>query len=315
MLPHVRTWFDARTSAARQWSAADLVARKGTLRIAVVLPARNEAETVGAIVRTIRRELVDSVGLVDEIVVMDSRSTDATASVAAAAGADVYEVDALLPALGRRDGKGEAMWKSLAVTTADLLVFVDADLSDFDAHWVTALVGPLLAHPEVDLVKAAYDRSLTLGGETSPTGGGRVTELTARPILNAHWPELAGILQPLAGEYAARRTVLEQVPFVCGYGVEVGLLVDVLRLRGLDALAQVDLGRRVHRNRPDVDLVATASAIVQAAARRLPSTAGVATAVTRYERDPAGFVPVDVEVPADERPPYATVAVPAALAS
>ncbi|MDT7573087.1 MAG: glucosyl-3-phosphoglycerate synthase [Actinomycetota bacterium] len=316
MLPHVRQWFDQRTFTVRQWSASELVSRKAGRRIAVVLPARNEEQTVGAIVRTVRRELVDCIGLVDEVLVMDSRSTDATAAVAARAGAEVYAVDDVLPALQRRDGKGEAMWKSLACTTADLLVFVDADLVDFSADWVTALVGPLLVHPEVDLVKAAYDRSLTLGGETSPTGGGRVTELTARPILNAHWPELAGILQPLAGEYAARRSALEQVPFVCGYGVEVGLLVDILRLGGLDALAQVDLGRRVHRNRADVDLVATASAVVQAAARRLP-LAGVATTVTRFERDPSGFRPVDVDVPGDERPPYASVAlpVPAAIAS
>ena len=317
MLPHVRDWYDARTFTLRQWSAAELAQRKRGQRIAVVLPARNEQETVGAIVRTLRRELVESVGLVDEVIVMDSRSTDTTAAVATHAGAAVYTVDDVLPALGRRDGKGEAMWKSLAVTDADLLVFVDADLSDFSATWVTALLGPLLVHPEVDLVKAAYDRSLTLGAETAPTGGGRVTELTARPVLNAYWPELAGILQPLAGEYAARRTVLEQVPFVCGYGVEIGLLIDVLRLRGLDALAQVDLGRRVHRNRADVDLVATASAVVQAAARRLPFAPSVATAVTRFERDPAGFAAVEIDVPDDERPPYATIATmaPAALAS
>ncbi|MDX6200148.1 MAG: glucosyl-3-phosphoglycerate synthase [Actinomycetota bacterium] len=314
MLPLVREWYDARTFSVRQWSARELLAVKGDQRIAVVLPARNEQPTVGAIVRTIRRELVEGVGLVDEVIVMDSRSTDGTAVAAARAGATVFAVDEVLPALGRREGKGEAMWKSLACTTADLLVFVDADLSDFSADWVAALLGPLLAHPEVDLVKAAYDRSLTLGGHTTPTGGGRVTELTARPVLNAHWPQLAGILQPLAGEYAARRTVLEQVPFVCGYGVEIGLLIDVLQLRGLDALAQVDLGRRVHRNRADVDLVATASAVVQASARRLP-LAHVATTVTRFERDPAGFAPVEIDVPADERPPYATVAVPAAIAS
>jgi glucosyl-3-phosphoglycerate synthase len=317
MLPHVRDWYAARTFTLRRWSATELVAAKGGQRIAVVLPARNEASTIGAIVQTLRHELVESVGLVDEVVVMDSRSTDATAATAARAGASVFPVDEVLPALGRRDGKGEAMWKALAVTDADLLVFIDADLSDFSATWVTALLGPLLTHPDIDLVKAAYDRSLTLGGTSSPTGGGRVTELTARPILNAHWPELAGILQPLAGEYAARRTVLEQVPFVCGYGVEVGLLVDVLRLRGLDAIAQVDLGRRVHRNRADVDLVATASAVVQAAARRLPSAIGVATSVTRFERDPSGFTPVAIEVPDDERPPYASVVapVPAAIAS
>ena len=316
MLPTVRKWYAERTFTARQWAVDDLVARKGEQRVAVVLPARNEQATVGDIVRTIRRELVERCGVVDEVVVMDSRSTDATAAVAARAGASVFAVDEVLPALGRRDGKGEAMWKSLAVTDADLLVFVDADLEDFSASWVTALLGPLLTHPDIDLVKAAYDRSLSLGSETLPTGGGRVTELTARPILNAHWPELAGILQPLAGEYAARRSVLEQVPFVCGYGVEIGLLVDVLRLRGLDALAQVDLGRRVHRNRADVDLVATASAVVQAAARRL-TLVGVASAVTRFERDPSGFVPVTLEVTDDERPAYATVVqpAPAAIAS
>jgi glucosyl-3-phosphoglycerate synthase len=315
MLPHVRAWFGARTFSALQWSPAELLALKGDQRVAVVLPARNEQSTVGAIVRTIRRELVESVGLVDEVIVMDSRSTDGTAAAAARAGATVFDVDAVLPALGRRDGKGEAMWKSLDVTTADLLVFIDADLSDFSATWAAALLGPLLVHPEVDLVKAAYDRSLTLGDQSTPTGGGRVTELTARPLLNAHWPELAGVLQPLAGEYAARRTVLEQVPFVCGYGVEIGLLVDVLRLGGLASLAQVDLGRRVHRNRLDEDLVATASAVVQAVARRLPLAADIATDVTRFERDPGGFVPVELDVPDDERPPYATVARPVTIAS
>lgn len=313
MLPHVSRWFADRTFSARRWSALDLAAAKNGLRVAVVLPARDEAPTVGAIVRTIRTELVDATGLVDEIVVMDSRSTDATAAVARRTGARVFAVDDVLPALGRRDGKGEAMWKSLAVTDADLLVFVDADLRDFSAQWVTGLLGPLIEHPAIDLVKAAYDRALSLPGEHTPTGGGRVTELTARPLLNAHWPELAGILQPLAGEYAARRSVLEQVPFVCGYGVEIGLLVDVLRLRGLNALAQVDLGRRTHRNRPDADLVATASAVVQTAARRL-STAPVATEVTRFERDPAGFAAYATEVPDDERPPYVSVA-PQVLAS
>jgi glucosyl-3-phosphoglycerate synthase len=314
MLPHVQEWYDANTYPARHWSAAQLAASKGAQRVAVVLPARNEQDTVGAIVRTIRRDLVDSAGLVDEVVVMDSRSTDDTAAAASRAGASVFQVDDVLPSLGRRDGKGEAMWKSLAVTTADLLVFLDADLRDFPSGWVTGLLGPLLERPEVDLVKAAYDRSLTLDGVSSRTGGGRVTELTARPLLNAHWPDLAGILQPLAGECAARRDVLEQVPFVCGYGVEVGLLIDVLNLRGPRALAQADLGRRLHRNRADHDLVATASAVVQAAARRLAPATRVATAVTRFERAQSGFAPVTLEVSDDERPPYASLTA-AALAS
>ncbi|MCW2572481.1 MAG: putative glucosyl-3-phosphoglycerate synthase [Frankiales bacterium] len=316
MRPHVREWYDGHTYAARQWSTAQLAGTKGAQRVAVVLPARDEQDTIGAIVRTIRRELVDSAGLVDEIVVMDSRSTDGTAAAAARAGASVFEVDDVLPSLGRRDGKGEAMWKSLAVTTADLLVFLDADLRGFPSGWVTGLLGPLLVRPEVDLVKAAYDRSLTLDGVISTTGGGRVTELTARPVLNAHWPDLAGILQPLAGECAARRDVLEQVPFVCGYGVEIGLLIDIFNLRGLGALAQVDLGRRVHRNRADHDLVATASAVVQAAARRLSPVVDVdvATAITRFDRTTSGFEPSTVEVSDEERPPYASLTA-AALAS
>lgn len=314
MLPHVRDWYRTHTFSLRDWSPIDLAAAKDGARVAVVLPARDEQHTVGSIVRRLRRDLVDGVGLVDQVVVMDSGSTDATATVAARAGADVHRVDEVLPALGRRSGKGEAMWKALAVTDADVLVFLDADLQDFSTAWVSGLLWPLLHRPEVDLVKAAYTRALTLGPVSSPTGGGRVTELTARPLLNALWPELAGIVQPLSGEYAARRTVLEQVPFVCGYGVEIGLLIDLLRLRGLSALAQVDLGHRVHRNRDDTDLVGTASAVVQAAARRLPGTSP-ATTVTRYERGPSGFRPVDVHVADDERPPYASLAAAAALAS
>jgi glucosyl-3-phosphoglycerate synthase len=317
MQPHVRRWFDTRTYASDRWSAGDLARRKQGHRVAVVLPARNEEATVGGLVAQVRHDLVDRVGLVDEVVVMDSRSTDATARVAAAAGAAVHAVDDVLPTLGARPGKGEAMWKSLAVTSADLVVFLDADLREFSSQYVVGLLGPLLDHPEVDLVKAAYDRSLLLGAESSSTAGGRVTELTARPLLNAHWPDLAGVLQPLAGECAARRSVLEQVPFVCGYGVETGLLVDVLELRGLHALAQVDLGRRVHRNRPDDDLVATASAVVLAAARRSAPGRRVAPTVTRFVREDGRFVPVVVDVEEDERPPFATVTASAlaALAS
>jgi glucosyl-3-phosphoglycerate synthase len=200
VLPHVRHWFDTRTYRADSWHPGELLAAKGTQRIAVVLPARNEEATIGQIVTTIRRELMDVTGIVDEVVVMDSRSSDRTADVAEHAGARVFDADQVLMSLGPRDGKGEAMWKSLAATQADLLVFIDADLRSFSARYVTGLLGPLLTVPEVALVKAAYDRQLTMGGHPATLGGGRVTELTARPLLNAHWPDLAGILQPLAGE-------------------------------------------------------------------------------------------------------------------
>ena len=164
---------------------------------------------------------------------MDSDSTDATAEVARAAGADVVATADVLPAHGTRPGKGEALWKSLAATTGDLVVFLDADLLGDVAHYVPGLLGPLLTDPQVAYVKGCYTRPLEVDGATLPAGGGRVTELTARPLLNALWPELAGFVQPLGGEYAGRRSALEQVPFVSGYGVEVGLLIDLLELGGL----------------------------------------------------------------------------------
>lgn len=307
MLPHVRRWFDSSTSRSDQWRVDELLSAKGAQRISVVLPARNEQATVGDIVATIRTELVESVGLVDELVVMDSRSTDATARVAAEAGASVFPVDTVVPHLGTRDGKGEALWKSLAVTSGDLLVFLDADLRHFSTAYVAGLLGPLLADPEVWFVKAAYERSLVLGTAHSLTGGGRVTEFTARPILNALWPDLAGVLQPLAGEYAARRYALEQVPFACGYGVELGLLIDLFQLGGLSSLAQVDLGRRVHRNRDDAELVPMASAVLQAAARRLPGGRPLSTTVTQFDRQGGSYVPTTVDVLDDERPPFASL--------
>jgi glucosyl-3-phosphoglycerate synthase len=244
VLPEVRVWLRDRTSAAADWHSPALVAAKGAARISVVLPAHNEEKTVGTIVAAIRGSLMQACPLVDEIVVIDSRSTDATARVAAAAGAQVFAQDEVLAHLPPESGKGEALWKSLAVTTGDVIVFLDADVRNFSPAFVTGLLGPLLADPDISFVKASYDRPLAETGDS----GGRVTELVARPLLNLHWPLLAGFVQPLSGEYAARRTVLERVPFFTGYGVELGLLVDLLQAHGLAAMAQVDLGNRVHKH-------------------------------------------------------------------
>jgi glucosyl-3-phosphoglycerate synthase len=239
----------------------------------VVIPARNEEATVGAIVTAIREELQGV--LVDEILVVDSRSTDATAEVAAAAGARVVAQDAVYPALEGQQGKGEALWKGVAATTGDLVVFVDGDLHDFTTDYVTGLLGPLLTDPSVAYVKGFYHRPL--GAEAD--GGGRVTELVARPLLNMFWPELAGFVQPLAGEYAGRREVLERIPFVVNYGVEVGHLVDLLELRGLDALAQVDLGHRVHRHQSTQALGRMAGQIMLTLFDRLERHGRLVTAV------------------------------------
>jgi glucosyl-3-phosphoglycerate synthase len=222
---------------------------------------------------------------------------------------------AVLPQLGDRPGKGEALWKGLAACSGDLVVFLDADLVDFDPTFVLGLLGPLLREPDVSFVKGMYDRPLRLAGEASPTGGGRVTELVARPLLNAFWPQLAGVVQPLAGEYAARRTVLEQVPFAGGYGVEVGLLVDLVELLGLDGMAQVDLGRRVHRHQDDGALGRMAMQIQLTAHRRLAARGLEAQGLSEPETELVQFRRVDGRLVADEsdvdvpdRPPLRDVA-------
>lgn len=244
----IGAWMARRSSRGTDWAAELLAARKGDTRVSVVIPARDEEATVGAIVASLREHLVSGCGLVDEVLVVDSCSRDATARVAAEAGAAVVAQDEVLPHLPPLRGKGEALWKGLAASTGDLVAFVDGDLRDFTPGYVTGLLGPLLSDPSVAYVKGYYHRPLVAGGGVEPDGGGRVTELVARPLINLWWPELAGFVQPLAGEYAGRREVLERLPFAAHYGVEIGHLIDLLDLVGLDALAQVDLGERRHRH-------------------------------------------------------------------
>ncbi|GAA3581506.1 glucosyl-3-phosphoglycerate synthase [Nonomuraea rosea] len=243
---------------------------KDTTTVSVVLPARDEERTVGDIVSVIRRDLVERVGLVDEIVVVDSNSTDATAERAREAGARVVAQNEVLSHLPPLTGKGEALWKGLAASSGDIVVFVDADLRSFGAHYISGLVGPLLVNGDTHFVKATYERPYTgEDGVVRRGAGGRVTELVARPLLNMFWPELAGFAQPLGGEYAARRAALEQVPFVTEYGVEFGLLVDLLQLVGLDAMAQVDLGHRAHTHQSVAALGRMAGQIMLTAWSRL----------------------------------------------
>ncbi len=304
-------WFERRTYDA----AVDvdvLLERKRALGqcVSVVLPARDEAPTIGAIVRSIRRDLMPA-GLVDEVLVVDSHSADGTAAVARAAGATVVRQGEVLPEAGDRRGKGEAMWKALAVAEGDLLVFLDADLEEFDGRYVPRLLAPLLLDEGIHLVKGMYERPLPSGTALLPAGGGRVTELVARPLINAFWPELAGLAQPLAGEYAARRRTLERVPFVSGYGVELGLLVDLLDLVGLEAIAQVDLGRRLHRHQSDEALGRMAMEIQLTAYRRLERQGRIvsaeppATRLLQFRRGLTGFEPYEADIDTAERPPLA----------
>jgi glucosyl-3-phosphoglycerate synthase len=298
---------------SHQWSdwAPDVLLgekrRRGT-RVSVVIPARDEAATVGEIVSRVRAELVEATPLVDEVVVIDSDSSDATAEIARGAGATVHAASDIRPELGTFPGKGEAMWKSLFAVTGDVLVFMDADLTEWDTHFVTGLLGPLLTDGRVDLVKGFYDRPMTGERAEAPSEGGRVTELVARPLLALHWPELAGVVQPLAGEWAVRRRLLERVPVPAGYAVELSVLLEAYERGGLEALAQVDLGLRKHGHQGLRDLGAMALEILAHAQWR---TGGrrprEAMTLQQFGWDDGVAVPVAREVDLRQRPPAISV--------
>jgi glucosyl-3-phosphoglycerate synthase len=239
-----------RAFDSRDFPLADLVARKHGQRISVCLPARDEAATVGDVVGAIPDALAD------EIVVIDDGSRDDTVAVARAAGARVVSIQGA--------GKGAAMQRGLLETTGDIVVYLDADVRNFDEHFVSGLVGPLLLHDDIAFVKGCYARPTVDG----PEGGGRVTELVARPLLRLLFPHLPSIRQPLAGEVAARRSLLEKLVFADGYAVDLALLLDALAILGDDAVAEVDLGARVHRNRPLAELAPQAEAVIRVALDR-----------------------------------------------
>ncbi|GAB2929528.1 glucosyl-3-phosphoglycerate synthase [Rhodococcus aerolatus] len=289
-----------RTHHDPGWTVDELVAGLAGRRVSVVLPALDEEATVGAVVAAV----VPLLGtLVHEVVVVDSGSTDRTAARAAAAGARVVTREEALPEVAPVPGKGEVLWRSLAATTGELLVFLDSDLVELDEGFVPALLGPLVTDPGVALVKGYYRRPLRVEGEQSDTGGGRVTELVARPLLAALRPALAGVVQPLGGEYAATRELLESLPFAPGYGVEIGLLLDAEAARGVGALAQVDLGVRKHRHRSLLELGVMARQIVRTALLRcgLPDSGA---GLTQFD---AAHRPRTTPLDLADRPPMADV--------
>ncbi len=281
-----------RTFHHREFTLEQLRDAKGDTAVSVCLPARNEAATVGPIVETVRRELIERLGLVDEILVIDDHSSDRTAQVAARAGARVVDASEVLAEHGAGHGKGEVLWKSVYSAIGDVIVWCDADIRDFGVRFVTGVLGPLLTDDSIHFVKGFYERP-----DLEGLGGGRVTELVARPLLSMLFPELSEIVQPLSGEYGGRRAVLEQVPFVQGYGVDVSLLIDVADRFGLESIAQVDLEIRRHRNRPLDELSPQAMAVAQAILHRAdPALVGPRAVLRRPMRPP---IAVDVE----ERPP------------
>jgi glucosyl-3-phosphoglycerate synthase len=298
-------WLERRSYHGDEYELArvqELRAAAGAAgSVSVVLPTREVASTIGRILDALVP--LREAGVIDELLVIDAASADGTAEIAAAHGATVVQESAVLPEHGPARGKGDALWRSLAVTRGEIVAFLDADTEDFHPGFALGLLGPLLADPALQFLKGAFRRPFRLGDRTLPDGGGRVTELVARPLLNLHVPELAGFVQPLAGEFAARRTLLEQLPFPVGYGVEIATLIDALRHAGLDALAQVDLGTRQNRHQSLRALSAMAYAVMVAAERRIHGDGTVALAspgplVLPHDGD------LEVEhVAVEERPP------------
>ena len=278
---------------------AEELARARTATVSVIVPAKEVAGTIAGVVD----ELVGlrEAGLVDEVLVVDAASADGTAAIARDHGADVAQEDALRGDLGPARGKGDAMWRGLAATSGEIVVYVDADSEVFSPGFVTSLVAPMFADETLALVKGSFRRPFRVGETVLPAGGGRVTELLARPLLNLHRPELAGFAQPLAGEIAARRSLLERLPFPVGYGVEIAMLLDAHERVGIDALAQADLGERQNRHQSLTALSAMALAVLVAAERRIGEldhdSAEVAELLLPFAD--AGVRRIDVQ----ERPP------------
>jgi glucosyl-3-phosphoglycerate synthase len=266
-----RDWFEQRSFRHRDF--ADLAepgpdGRRSPATVSLVLPTRNVAETIGPILDQVTRTSLRS-SLVDQVIVVDADSTDGTAAIARRWGAEVYSENELLPEYGAARGKGDAMWRSLSVARGDVVMFADADTRHFGAHFVYGTLGPLLTMPGMRFSKAAYRRPFIDTPVPIADGGGRVTELMAKPLFNFFCPELAGFVQPLAGEFAAHRELLHKIPFLTGYGVELGILVDVLREAGLPAMAQVDLGVRHNRHQPLWNLTRMSYVVLHAMMRRM----------------------------------------------
>ncbi len=311
----VDRWLRANTFQAGDYGdVRALVALKRAqgLTISLGLPTLDEERTIGPEIAVLRRTLMEEAPLLDEIVVVDSGSSDHTVEVARELGVPAYQHAEVLPEEGSYPGKGEALWKSLHLLRGDLIVWVDTDIRNIHPRFVYGLLGPLLRDPRIAYVKGYYRRPLRVGARRYETGGGRLTELCARPLINLFFPELSGVIQPLAGEYAGRREILERLPFFTGYGVEIGLLVDIWSRYGLDRIGQVDLGSRVHRNRELSSLSLAAFAIIQAVMARVGERPGASlaaqmnTAMALITLD--GGLALDVrEIRERERPPIITV--------
>lgn len=275
MLEINEKWLLDRTFDHREFSdveaLVDLKEKSGTT-ISVCLPTLNVSGTVGDIIRIFRTELMEKYSLIDQLAIIDSRSTDGTTEIARSEGAEVYFDEDIFPSLERSAGKGEALWKSQQVLTGEIIAWVDSDIMNPHPRFVYGIVGPLLANADIHYVKGFYERPVLEGDQWKKSGGGRVTELVVKPVFSLFFPDLTGLIQPLSGEYAGRRKILQTLPFFTGYGVESGLLIDIYTRYGINAMAQVDLEVRKHRNQTIDKLSMMSFGVQQALFKRLNDT-------------------------------------------
>ena len=268
----IARWLETNTFHHSEfWDMQELVRakREAGLTISLCIPTLNEETTIGKEIIVFKSELMDRYPLIDEIAVIDSGSSDRTLEIAASYGADTYLSSEILPQYGFKPGKGENLWKAIHQLRGDIICYVDADIKNIHSKFASALVAPLIYRPEIQYVKAFYDRPLAVSDDLRPSGGGRVTEILVRPLFSIFFPELTALIQPLSGEYAVRRDVLERLPFPIGYGVETSHLIDLYQLSGLNAFAQTDLDKRVHRNQSTTDLGRMSFGILQSFLDRL----------------------------------------------
>ncbi|MFW5694497.1 MAG: glucosyl-3-phosphoglycerate synthase [Alkalispirochaeta sp.] len=283
------------------------------LTISLCIPTLNEEKTIGKEVVIFRSELMQRYPLIDEIAIIDSGSTDKTLEIAANFGADTYLADDILPEVEPKRGKGENLWKAVYQLTGDIIVYIDADIKNIHPRFVYGLVGPLIRRPEIQYVKAFYDRPLAFSQGVRPSGGGRVTEILIRPLFSLFFPELTAIIQPLSGEYAVRREVLERIPFPIGYGVETSHLIDVYSLYDMQAFAQTDLDQRVHRNQPTRSLGKMAFGILQTFLSRVEKLGVIkeipetSTILRQFQVQDETFETVEHTIVEEERPPMETI--------
>lgn len=313
----IRHWLGTNTFHHSEfWDMRELVRAKeeAGVTISLCIPTLNEEKTIGKEVIVLKSELIDRYPFVDEIAVIDSGSTDRTLEIAASYGADTYLSAEILPDYGFKTGKGENLWKAIYQLKGDVICYVDADIKNIHPKFVSGLVAPLIYRPEVQYVKAFYDRPLAMSEGTRPSGGGRVTEILVRPLFSIFFPELTALMQPLSGEYAVRRELLETLPFPIGYGVETSHLIDVYQSHGLEAFAQTDLDKRVHRNQATSDLGKMSFGILQSFLNRLqrydmvshvPQVNGL---FRQLQAEGRHFDMLNHEIVEEERPPMIEVA-------